>query len=127
MLGRRLLQTPNDQACRRKDKRAAGLRQRCYLADEVQQLLLTNANTNTNTNACRMLPALPHRVLQDENLFATKNTKKAKARSNGSAGLDAPSALSGFFSGGGTSQQGRRGRPQSTLRIVTKDQVRTLR
>jgi len=62
----------------------------------------------------------------DESLFASKNTKKAKARSDGSAGLDAPSQLSGFFSGGGSTSV-RRGRPQSTLRIVTKDQVRTLR
>eukprot|EP00729_Bicosta_minor_P016554 gene16554-30270_t len=66
----------------------------------------------------------------DETLFATKpRTKKnVSARSNGTSGLEAASSLSGFYSGGGSAnQQTRRTRGAETLRLVTKDQIRTLK
>lgn len=71
--------------------------------------------------------------MADPMLFATKGgTKKAKRQADGSVGLEASSQLSGFYSGAGgnsvRSTGGRGGRSQrEQLRLVTKDQIRTLR
>lgn len=66
----------------------------------------------------------------DETLFATKPRTKARvtSRSSGTSGLESASSLSGFYSGGGSAnQQTRRTRGAETLRLVTKDQIRTLK
>lgn len=63
----------------------------------------------------------------DHSLFgsSSKNKKRAKASSNGNAGLDQGSAVSDFYSGGGSAGQ-QRTRSQRTMRLVNQIGIRDL-
>jgi len=64
----------------------------------------------------------------DQSLFGsadrTKRTNSSK--SDGHSGLDKPSAIGDFFSGGGTAGSAGRTRSQRTMRLVNKNEVRNL-
>eukprot|EP00036_Acanthoecidae_sp_10tr_P009328 CAMPEP_0182926248 /NCGR_PEP_ID=MMETSP0105_2-20130417/11319_1 /TAXON_ID=81532 ORGANISM="Acanthoeca-like sp., Strain 10tr" /NCGR_SAMPLE_ID=MMETSP0105_2 /ASSEMBLY_ACC=CAM_ASM_000205 /LENGTH=530 /DNA_ID=CAMNT_0025064129 /DNA_START=18 /DNA_END=1610 /DNA_ORIENTATION=+ len=62
----------------------------------------------------------------DKTLFgnAKKNKARASARSDGSAGLSKASAVSDFYSGGGSA--GAKPRTRRTMQLVTKNEVRNL-